>query len=88
MNILKPSEVLESQEWIQGKLYARDKDHNITGCCMVGAIEQAEETGYPAYELWKYLKGTTITRWNDSPERTKEEVIARLREAEARVTSV
>lgn len=85
--MIKPSEVLEGMDWIQGSLYQEDLDRNVIGCCALGAVELAEDTGYAASKFWKALRESkdpikSLSTWNDSPERTKGEVIALLKSIE------
>lgn len=92
--MIKPSEVLERMEWMQGRMYnyTYTKDGNkypsIVGCCMVGAWNQAynkasEKECNTLVERWERLRahlGIPLADWNDKPERTKEQVIAKLKE--------
>ncbi|GAA0729863.1 DUF6197 family protein [Sphingomonas japonica] len=58
--------------------------------CALGAIsvacgaEPSEEEGTgPQKLLWKLIGAVPISEWNDAPERTQAEVVAKLREAAA-----
>jgi len=90
---MKDSEVLEcaakkieEEGWVQNNYYARDE-----GYCVVGAVAACLNPdftrnylgiGQAADVLWQNrpqpMTFLTFTRWNDAPERTKEEVIAAL----------
>lgn len=92
----KPSELLERIEWLQRSYFKYDTHHDesvIVGCCMRGAVacafRFAEDVGVPlGSEEDKMHKSFDrllidigpIERWNDTPGRTKEEVIAKLKE--------
>ncbi|SRR5258706_1739766 len=76
---LKAIEVLEQRGWCKGKLI------NDQGqVCMAGAIQIATCNSYTLQRKALTLMHLTlgmISRWNDAPERTKDEVIAKLKEA-------
>src|SRR5882672_7894855 len=76
---LKAIEIIEQRGWCRGKLV------NGRGeVCMAGAIQVATTESYKlqqrALNLMHSTLGTFISKWNDAPERTKNEVIAKLRE--------
>ena len=76
---LKAIEVLEQRGWCKGHL------SNSKGeVCMAGAIQIATSTNAPLRDetlnLMHTTLGTLISKWNDAPERTKDEVTAKLRE--------
>ena len=75
--LLRAAEKIEREGWIQ------DMYSNEHGLCLLGAL------GYPLHEgrdeveearlrLAMTIRGP-LTRWNDAPGRTKEEVVAKLR---------
>jgi len=76
---LKAIEIIEQKGWCQGKLM-----NNQGEVCMAGAIQMATYQSVAlqgkALKLMHKTLGTLISRWNDAPERTKDEVIAKLRE--------
>lgn len=82
MKPMKPSELLEKKGWIQGK--ARSKD----GYCLVYAIDKCCFDDDAFWEmrdkLYKHLRNigqdASLQSWNDTPGRTKEEVIAACKE--------
>lgn len=91
---MKPSEVLraaatrlETHGWCQG-IYRKD---NL--CCLVGAVEAICEDfdlddcpiDYVAEDIRGGPHGRTPERWNDTPGRTAEEVIAQLRRTAERL---
>jgi len=86
--MIKPSDVLQEMEWIQGKTYKYTGNHNtIIGCCMVGAIYTAyakandEERSVCLDRLTELCDSLeNISTWNDAPGRTKQEVVDKLRE--------
>lgn len=77
--LLRAAEILERDGWCQGKVYDGD------ACCMVGAFMLArihspvEGHPFPAWPL-PDIDGMVPGKWNDAPGRTKEEVVAKLRE--------
>ena len=86
---MKPSELLKQKGWCQG-FYATDKHgHRVSWAngdayafCTIGAVFKCygdDEDGYDILETLKnYLDVFYISVWNDTPGRTKEEVIAAL----------
>jgi len=81
-HLAKARELLEEKGWCQGTL--RDEQGRL---CVTGAII-VSSGGYPrlAYKMTDILSkklGEDLTHWNDTFGRTKEEVIALLKEAEA-----
>lgn len=89
--------IIERNGWHQGDLAAWGGDwfEQIKAgspCCIVGAVHVAGDSEYDRY-MWELAtsaiteKGfySTAPGWNDAPERTKEEVIAALRNAAARL---
>lgn len=79
---MKAWELLEQKGWCQGAFVSNGRH------CAMGALREV----YPDdLELWK-AQGkmlsalepsySSVTWWNDRPERTKEEVIAKLKEAD------
>lgn len=77
--MIKPSEVLQDMEWIQGKTYKYTGNHNtIIGCCMIGAIHLAcmkaneEEQSVCLDRLMEMYESIgDASSWNDAPGRTK-----------------
>lgn len=63
---------LESHKWVQGE--AGDLR---TCACALGALEAGSEDGYSSetFELVSDLAGGSIFRFNDTPGRTKAEVL-------------
>ncbi len=89
---MKPSQILRSKQWCQGKT-ARDKDGNpvdvksqeLVSCCMLGAISLAYSHDVTQlYRVCDQLKALLKTdyahlaSWNDEVGRTKEDVISAL----------
>jgi len=78
---LKAIEVIEQKGWCKGHL------QNTQGeVCMAGAIQIATFNNASlqkkALNLMHKTLGILISKWNDAPERTKGEVIAKLKEIE------
>ena len=87
---MRPSEVLEQDGWCQGQ-GSDDSKHR----CLIHSVGYA----LPFYpEIEDFLTRAArvlglegwhgLTQWNDAPERTKEEVIALLKEVEAEVYGI
>lgn len=83
--LTRAADLLEEKGWCQN--YPVDMEGRM---CAVGAIRQAsegQEQGYFASRaavkaqqaVEKAIGGEFISRWNDRPERTKEEVVAIFR---------
>jgi hypothetical protein len=76
--LLDAANILEERGWIQGGFGNASR-----GYCMMGAIGETR-----ADENWQLMAmialnqkfGQPMEQWNDTPGRTKEEVIAMLRE--------
>ena len=84
--MLKPSDVLETKEWLQNRMF-KYSDLCIVGCCMIGAWDLAyveannEDRVILKKALNKFQKEIPyIGEWNDKPGRTKNQVLAKLRE--------
>jgi hypothetical protein len=83
---MKAWELLEEKDWCQGA-YARNAfDHGVEvndpqACsfCVVGLLKATDTWGLNYLKLKEHL-GMTVVEWNDDPERTKEEVLAVLKE--------
>lgn len=80
----RAADIIEENGWIQGTLV----DDETGAVCAIGAIQQAcRQIDTPTYwsarnALGQYVDdGVSI--WNDDEDRTKEEVLAALREAAA-----
>jgi len=83
---MKAWELLEEKDWCQGD-YARNAsgqsvrvhDPQARRFCVVGLLEATGtcDLNYP--KLKEHL-GMRVIDWNDDPERTKEEVLAVLKE--------
>lgn len=77
------ADVLERDGWCQGSMYRADEDGRIIGRCLLGAVRQAAKT-YDDYvfagDLLVDLLDRAPSTWNDTPGRTADEVIAKLRE--------
>jgi hypothetical protein len=63
--------------WIQN-VRRREVDGVVVGRCAASALEEA--AGYSAYPEARALLGevvfpNVVTRWNDAPERTKQDVL-------------
>ena len=85
--------------WTQGA-YARDADGEdlldandnlmvppeAVCFCLYGAVAYIEDDTVRGGEACQYLErlGISATEWNDEPERTQDEVVAKLREAAAK----
>jgi hypothetical protein len=90
---MKAYELLEKADWTQGA-FARDSkgvyvdlySEEAVSFCSVGAIGRANcGEAYPHHKvvaLCNLLEVNLLTKWNDDPDRTKEEVIAALRGAD------
>jgi len=84
----KPSKILQEKEWIQNRMFCYRYIYRITGCCMLGAWNLAfnkatkEEQNILTDAMNKILKnlGIPVSYWNDMPERTKKECIAKFQE--------
>ena len=89
---MKAWELLEQKGWCQGT-YALNK-HSMRvhptkrahAFCAIGAIrciyKTQERMEVAAKKVLKYIGLNNISIWNDSPGRTKEEVIEALRKAD------
>jgi hypothetical protein len=81
--LLRAAEVIERDGWIQGHAFQHD------GVCMVGAIARAGRgQQWPAGTQYQKMltalfpsTGGNMVRWNDTPGRTKQQVIDALRKA-------
>lgn len=85
--LLKAADILETHGWCQKSF--GDYHH---GFCAIGAIRAVtaqpwDKVGITdpdgrraAMKLYRNIRGQTIALWNDTYGRTKEEVIAKLRE--------
>lgn len=76
--LLDAANLIETRGWHQGSYESKD------GClCIFGAVHQAANHG-DYEEAWHLLWERTVTDspidWNDQPGRTKDEVLALLRE--------
>lgn len=90
---MKPSEVLEKYElgkgWFaltENGAYCCVEDTAAVALCVAGAVKKAFGNG-PTKSIFldilrDVLYPLRITEYNDDPKRTKEEVIAKLKEAE------
>ena len=89
---MKPSELVEIKGWCQG-VSSRNKDgipiplydYDVVSFCALAAVERC----YAASDFDNYrntlamlIGYQSITTWNDDPNRTKEEVINKLKEVE------
>lgn len=84
--------------WIQG-VFARNAKGEFTGLsefrgpavcwCISGATckESPEDDGAEADVYLQRFLGAHPSEWNDAPERTQSEVVAKLREAAAKARS-
>ena len=80
----RAAELIETVGWCQGTYGGRDVGH----FCLVGAVDEAMwelrglEFFYDLFELPlpTYFGKQSPHHWNDRPERTREEVVAKLRE--------
>jgi hypothetical protein len=92
---MKPSEILEKAAAHMERVghcrhfyFGDDSDWATGACCAVGAVTIAGKFETPrkaeesetAIILARAVVGSTVT-WNDAPERTQAEVVAKLREA-------
>jgi hypothetical protein len=83
--LLDAIDVIEQRGWCQGAF----QDDDSKQVCMLGAIRIAtwDKVIYPVHPAYAQacnatgMNGTMIAQWNDASGRTKEEVIAKLREA-------
>lgn len=81
--MMRPSEKIERDGWCQGSF------HKGARACVMGAIGELPTYG----ERSEFLKATLrrqpiLIKWNDTLGRTKEEVIALLKEVEAEVYGI
>ena len=74
---MKAWELLEQKGWCQGAMV--DSTGRI---CAFQAVIQVYGYGSPEESRVSELLHGPITRWNDAPGRTKEEVIEALRKAD------
>lgn len=80
---MSAAELIEDKGWIQ------QAPVSPLGYCVTGAIDQASHglarrgdiVSDARSKLWYVINNNSITAWNDTPGRTKEEVLAKLREA-------
>src|SRR6266853_1806600 len=75
---LKAIGVIETKGWCKGSLM------NVSGqVCMAGAIQLTTCSWKERDDALRFLHKTLglVGPWNDAPERTKDEVIAKLKEA-------
>lgn len=92
---MKAYELLEQNDLCKG-WYAKDKEGNdvqplnpnACAFCTMGALQRAYENWYIRQQAINRLENKihriagdfSIARWNDKPERTKEEVVSLLKE--------
>jgi len=88
---MKAWEWLEQHEWVQGKAFKLVKCE-IVGGCILGALNEVRKESMSQYDacanrIDQVLKKRGMAGafmptidWNDAPGRTKEEVIALLKE--------
>lgn len=92
---MKAYEVLEQNDLCKG-WYAKDKEGNdvfplnpdACSFCTMGALQRAYEDWYAREQATKKLENKIhritgnffVAKWNDKPERTKEEVVSLLKE--------
>ncbi len=86
-HIVRAADWLEANDWIQKKLFGPNEE----SACILGALVKVDpdhivgsslgtKDAYTASErIRKHLKVGLIGLWNDTPERTKEQVINMLR---------
>ena len=86
--LLDAANLLEERGWCQ------DEFQNKQGqMCMLGAMRVAlwDKVIYPAHPAYGLacdatgMNGMKIAEWNDTPGRTQQEVISKLREAAQRI---
>ena len=79
---MKPSELIRNVGWCRGTFFKQDSNKHIIGYCVIGAINQCyksyRKTDEIVERLAVYLNITSVTAWNDSYGRTKNEVVAAL----------
>ena len=80
--MMKPSDLIERYGWVQGRL-----GNTRIGFCLEGAIfewamtQWDKDAYYDAYRKVSLVIGSrSLSQWNDAPERTKDEVLAVLRQ--------
>ncbi|SRR5260221_8812689 len=76
---LKAIKVLERKGWCQGILINPQGEVCMAGAIQVATHQSLELQGHALNLLHENL-GSMISKWNDAPERTKDEVIAKLKE--------
>lgn len=81
---MRPSKWLAEHGWCQGSLFEGGRG------CLLGAVLEATETSVAASKFMLFVerRHPRFAAWNDAPERTKEEVIALLKEVEAEVYGI
>lgn len=85
----KAAEVIETRGWFQGDLYANGEDDGACAVCAWGALIVAKKAGgdseHSTMRERSAIRAVTgvaaLANWNDTPGRTKDEVIAVLRAA-------
>jgi hypothetical protein len=87
MNVYeKAAQLIEECGWFQGTAVGPGGE-----LCMLGAIDSAGELvgdGGPGLSrIYADLGLTNVANWNDAPDRTKAEVLAKLREAVSRTVT-
>jgi hypothetical protein len=83
---MKAWQLLEEKDWCQGD-YARNasghgvafNDPQACSFCVVGLLLVIDISNLNYLKLKDHL-GMNVVEWNDNPERTKEEVLAVLKE--------
>jgi hypothetical protein len=76
--------------WMQNALSKYDAAGNVTCMCALGALLNVRGASFEAADFLDTLLPQTrggqkrpLAEWNDAPERTQAEVVAKLREAAA-----
>ncbi len=76
---LKAIEVIEQKGWCQGQPINAKGEVCVAGAIQMATHQSLELQGH-ALNLLHETLGTMISKWNDAPERTESEVIAKLKE--------
>lgn len=85
--LLDAADHIELVGWHQGRMFADCSVRYITSspCCAMGAVSLVVgDDGNEQFDrVWQHLNnfvGGSVIEWNDALGRTKEEVVAKLRE--------
>lgn len=77
------ADLIEEWGWCQGRF-----ENESGNLCAVGAIWTTRVRGTDHFDVeytFKDALGMSVAEWNDAPERTQDEVVAKLREVALKV---